>query len=198
VQRQVRLRLRPPPRSRVFAENSWLAANSPELAGLCACVSSQRRGICIHQGFLALLSLALANPFLARVPIRGGVVFTRSSRASHVGETIRQAHRAIGSHRCHVAGDLLWQPSRYRVQEMREIYSQIDLAHTAAFALRNRLDIRFCIDDKLVEPTASAGYRRDQRCAGFGSNRTRVLRQPWAGLVQMRTMQSMSPLRTRR
>ena len=51
----------------------------------------------------------------------------------------------------------------------------VDLAYAAPLALRDAFDAGFCIIDKLVEPTASPGDRRDQGGARFRADRTSVL-----------------------
>ena len=54
-------------------------------------------------------------------------------------------------------------------------YCHVDLAYAAPFALRDAFDAGFCIIDKLVEPPASPGDRRDQGRARFRADGTSVL-----------------------
>ena len=52
----------------------------------------------------------------------------------------------------------------------------IHFADAAALAFRDALCSCSCVRGKFLEPTASAGNRRDQQGASFGADRTRVLR----------------------
>jgi hypothetical protein len=54
-------------------------------------------------------------------------------------------------------------------------YCHVDLAYAAPFALRDAFDAGFCVIDKLVEPPASPGDRRDQGRARFRADGTSVL-----------------------
>jgi hypothetical protein len=54
-------------------------------------------------------------------------------------------------------------------------YCHVDLAYAAPFAFRDAFDAGFCIIDKLVEPPASPGDRRDQGRARFRADGTSVL-----------------------
>jgi hypothetical protein len=72
MQRPVRQRLRPPPRTPRFAEISWNREKAPELAASCTCPRSKRRRIGNWGAFSALCSLASKSRFPETETASGG------------------------------------------------------------------------------------------------------------------------------
>ena len=188
MQRQVRCRLPPPPRTLSNLGISRFAPKGPELAGCAvgAVVSAETNsGV---EGISAELSLAL----------KSGCPATGDRCQAETGSNERDyaLRPSIRCWRDHSAGRSLSRttpipcgsrPSMAALtrsgarKARRRGDRHVDLPHSATFTFCDAFGIRSRIGDEFIEPSAPPRNRCDQECAVLGTDRTDVLRASDSG-----------------